>query len=95
MKTPEEIIKSEGLFKAAKYKYTSNHIIDLIKRIQDDARKTALMEAQYIASEVINAESPKYAQPNQQVPAELTLSGLNFKVTSAITAKADALAYLS
>ncbi len=65
----------------------------LIKRIQDDARKDGLMTAQGIASSVIQREAPKYAAREQRIPAHMTLSGLAFFVTSAITSEADKLDY--
>ena len=71
-------------------KITIKDVIDL----QNDARKDGLMSAQLISSEVINRESPKYAQQDQKVPAEMTLSGLNYFVSDAITSEADKLDYL-
>lgn len=71
-------------------KITIKDVLD----IQNDARKDGLMTAQQIASEVIRRESPKYAQPGQQLPPEMTLGGLGFFVVSAIVAEADKLEYL-
>jgi hypothetical protein len=62
MKNPIEWFKEKGF--TFDDKITIKDIIDL----QGDARKDGLMSAQLIASDVINRESPKYAQPNQQVP---------------------------
>ncbi len=71
-------------------KITIKDVIDL----QNDARKDGLMSAESIASDVINRESPKYAQPDQCTPPGMTLSGLNYFVGSAILAEADKLDYL-
>lgn len=65
-----------------------------ILALQNDARKDGLMAAQGIASDVINRESYKYATPDQLPPAEMTLSGLNFFVSAAITSEGDKLNYL-
>jgi hypothetical protein len=71
-------------------KISVQDVIDL----QNDARKDGLMTAQGIASDVIRREAPKYVLPNQKTPAEMTLSGLAFFVTDAITAEADKVNYL-
>lgn len=71
-------------------KITIKDVIDL----QNDARKDGLMTALSIASDVILDESPKYAKPGQHTPSEMTLSGLSYKVSSAILKEADTLEYL-
>jgi Zn-dependent M16 (insulinase) family peptidase len=65
--------------------------------LQNDAAKSALMTAQMVASEVIQKEATKYAvigDPIPGPPAEMSLSGLQYKVTSAIVAMADKLEYI-
>lgn len=69
---------------------------DDIKKIQEDARKDGLMTALNIASETIAAESGKYAtgKPEEGVNGQNALSGLRYKVSSAILKDADNLNYL-
>lgn len=88
MKSAIEWFKEKGF--TFDGKISIKDVIDL----QNDARKDGLMTAQLIASEVINRESPKYAQPDQKVPEKMTLSGLGFFVTSSIVSEADKLDYL-
>jgi hypothetical protein len=88
MKNAVEWFKEKGFTFDDKIKIKD--VIDL----QNDAKKCGLMTAQFLASTVIQAEAPKYAQPNQHTPVEMTLSGLSFKVTDAIVTEADKLDYL-
>lgn len=73
-------------------KITIRDVIDL----QNDARKDGLMTALDIASETIRSESPKYAngKPEEGVSGHNALSGLQYKVSSAILKTADELSYL-
>lgn len=74
-------------------KITIKDVIDL----QNDAAKSALMTAQMVASEVIQKEATEYSvigDPIPGLPAEMSLSGLQYKVTSAIVTMADKLEYL-
>jgi hypothetical protein len=88
MKNPIEWFKEKG------FTFDDKITIADVIALQADAQKDGLMQAQSIASAVIGIESPKYAKPGQQVPASLTLSGLQYKVVSAIVATADKLEYL-
>lgn len=56
------------------------------------------MEAQRIASQIIGLEAKFYSvigDPIPGPPAEMSLNGLSYRVTSAIMSKADELEYLS
>lgn len=63
--------------------------VDAIQQVRLDAYKAGLMEAQRISSDVLRREASKYAVPDQKVPDEMTLSGLDFFVSGAICSKAD------
>lgn len=52
------------------------------------------MTAIGLASDIIRREAPKYATNGQSIPDEMTLSGLDYFVGSAILAEADKFEYL-
>ena len=61
----------------------------IIQEVRLDAYKAGLMQANLIASATIYKNQEDYCPKNYPLPREQYLSGLTFKVTSAIETCAD------
>lgn len=73
--------------------YDKITIVDVIE-LQQDARKDGLMSGLSIASETIHKNQEDYCPADYKLPRSQYLSGLQYKVSSAILSEADKLNYL-